>query len=159
MPRYAKSNVTIDDLKEKILSINNNTDINDALCDIYGNYAPSIVYKDLSKINFDMENIELVGEFSTPGAEDLNPFEMLGEFPVAWVSAGGDWEAPLIFVLYIGDKGELRAYIPKDGNAYNHKEKCAYGSEEDEVEFNEDDYVFDSAALRADVMNRIQVKE
>ncbi len=158
MPRYAKASVTLDDLQNKILSINNNTDLSRALYDIYGNYAPSIVYKDLSKINFDMENIELVEEFSTPGAEDLEPFEMLGEFPVAWVSAGGDWEAPLIFGLYIGDKGELRAYIPKNGNAYNHREKCAYGSEEDAVEFNEEDYVFDSAALRADVMKRIQVK-
>lgn len=158
MPRYAKSNVTIDDLKDKILSINNNMDISRALYDIYGNYAPSIVYKDLSKIDFDMENIDFVGGFDMPGTEDLEPFEMIGSFPVAWIVAGGDWEQPLVFVLYIGDNGELRAYIPKDGNAYNHKEKCAYGSEEDEVEFNEDDYVFDSDALRADVMKRIQVK-
>lgn len=121
---------------------------------------PPIVMKDLSKVNFDMENIGFVGEFNMHGTEDIEQFEMLGSFPVAWVSAGGDWEAPLVFVLYIGDKNELRAYIPKNGNAYNHKEKCAYGSEEDDVEeFNEDDYVFDSAALRDDVMKRIQVKE
>ena len=162
MSRFAKANVTIDDLKNKIMSINNNGDINDALYDIYRNYAPKIIYKDLSKINFDMENIEYVGEFSTPGTEDLEPFEMLGNFPVAWVCAGGDWEQPLVFVLYIGDKGELRAYIPKDGNAYNHKEKCAYGSEEDPDEAEnfdvENDYKFDSNKLREDVMGRIVVK-
>ena len=162
MSRYTKANQTIDDLKKKIMSINNNGDIDDALYEIYGNYAPKIIYKDLSKINFDMENIEYVGEFSTPGAEDLKPFEMLGEFPVAWVSAGGDWELPLIFVLYIGDKGELRAYIPKDGNAYDHAEKCAYGSEEDEEfmdNFDEDkDYVFNSKKLREDVKNRSKIK-
>lgn len=158
MPRYAKSNVTIDDLKEKILSLAGVEDIRDAVVELSCNF-PSVVMKDLSKVNFDMENIAFVGEFNMPGTEDLEPFEMIGSFPVAWIVSGGDWEQPLVFVLYIGDKGELRAYIPKDGNAYNHKEKCAYGSEEDEVEFNEEDYVFDSAALRADVMKRIQVKE
>lgn len=143
--------MTIDDLKEKIRALSGVEDI--CPCTL-----PSIVMKDLSKVNFDMENTEFVGAFDMPGTEDLESFEMLGSFPVAWVAAGGDWEAPLVFVLYIGDKGELRGYVPKNGNAYNHKQKCAYGSEENEEEFNEDDYVFDSDALRDDVMKRIQVK-
>lgn len=161
MSRYAKAYVTIDDLENKILETSKSTDIEDALYEL--TRAPtSILTKDWSKINLDQENVDYCGTFLTPGAEDLSEFEMLGDFPVAWVAAGGDWELPLIYVLYIGDKGELRAYIPKDGNAYNHKEKCAYGSEEDEEfmeNFDEEkEYVFDSAKLREDVKNRIQVR-
>lgn len=162
MSRYAKANLTVDELKNKILEFTGETDIQYAIWSLDKYSLPDPIKKDLSKINFDMENSDLVGEFRMPGAEKLNAFEMIGNFPVAWVSAGGDWELPLVFVLYIGDKGELRAYIPKDGNAYDHKEKCAYGSEEDE-EFmdgfdEEGEYVFDSDKLRADVMKRIVVK-
>ena len=162
MSRYAKANVTIDELKNKILEVTGETDIEDAIYSMDKFSLPRKIQDDLAKINFDMENSALVGEFGTPGAEDLSPFEILGDFPVAWGSSGGDWELPLIFVLYIGDKGELRAYIPEDGNAYDHSEKCAYGSEEDEEfmdNFDEDkDYVFNSKKIREDVKNRIKIR-
>ena len=58
----------------------------------------------------------------------------------------------MAFCLYIGEHGELRAYIPKDGNVYNFKTKAAIGnwdqeddesdSESDESDC-EDDDVFD----------------
>ena len=162
MSRFAKANVTIDDLKNKILEFTGETDIQDAIWSLDKYSLPNPIRKDLSKINFDMENSDLMGEYNMPGTEDLKAFEMLGDFPVAWICAGGDWEQPLLFVLYIGDKGELRAYIPKDGNAYNHKEKCAYGSEEDQDEsenFDESNYKFDANKLREDVIGRIVVKQ
>ena len=162
MSRFAKANVTIDDLKNKILEFTGETDIQDAIWSLDKYSLPDPIKKDLSKINFDMENSDLMGEYNMPGTEDLKAFEMLGDFPVAWICAGGDWEQPLVFVLYIGYKGELRAYIPKDGNAYNHKEKCAYGSEEDQDEaenFDESNYEFDANKLREDVIGRIVVKQ
>ena len=79
------------------------------------------------------------------------------------MNAGGDWEFPVCFVMYWDGK-ELRAYIPKDGNAWNKKQKTAYGSEEDMDE----DYEVDSEKIEekevseekifADVLKRIQPK-
>ena len=78
----------------------------------------------------DFENVEPFGTEDSythlPGLEYMEGYEMIGEgdsaFPVLWCCGGGDWEYPLVFVLYIGQKGELRGYIPEDGNVYNHKE-------------------------------------
>lgn len=165
MSRYAKANVTIDDLKNKISKVvcgDDQYSFEDAIWQ-FSKYVNSTISKDLSKVQFDDENVDLVGNFDMPGLEDMKPLEMLGDFPVAWVAAGGDWEEPIVFVLYVGDNGELRAYIPKDGNAYDHKGKCAYGNgESDEDELNDGKitgHLFDSTKLREDVKNRIVVKQ
>ena len=175
MPRYAKSNQTIDDLKALVAKACDPD--YDVPC-IYGilngsNSNATVARADLSKINVDFENVEEFGTEDSynhlPGLENLDGYEMIGSgssaFPVLWCAGGGDWELPLVFILYIGQKGELRGYIPEDGNAYNHKEKCAYGSEsnscdEDYEPVDPDDprYVFDVAAMRADVIGRIVVK-
>lgn len=154
MPRCAKSNQTIDDLKSKIESAGDLYEI------LYSGKGIKQVRDDLAKINVDFENVDYIGEYEMPGTEDLEAFEMIGDIPIAWCACGGDWEMPLVFCLYIDDSGSLRGYIPSDGNAYNHKEKCAFGSEEEEDEdFDEEnDYVFDAEKLRADVKNRIQLK-
>ena len=144
MSRYAKANVTIKDLKEKINSLGEIYDI------VYENNK---VGKDLSKIDVDFENTDYIGEFDMPGTEDLLKFEMLEDFPVAWCACGGDWQMPLIFVLYIGDTGELRGYIPKKGNAYDHKNKRAYEYENDEI-----NYQFNIDELKEDIKNRIKIK-
>ena len=110
--------------------------------------------------------MDYVGEYEMPGTEPLEHFEMIGAggtaFPVAWCACGGDWENPLAFVLYIGQKGELRAYIPKDGNVYNKKEKAAYGNNDDDPSWEDDPdnplLQFDADKLRADVAGRIMVK-
>lgn len=178
MPRYAKANQTIDDLKALVAKACDPD--YDVPC-IYGilngsnsdTTAQAKVRADLSKINVDFENVEEFGTEDSynhlPGLENLDGYEMIGSgpsaFPVLWCAGGGDWELPLVFILYIGQKGELRGYIPEDGNAYNHKEKCAYGSEpnswdEDYERMDPDDprYVFDVAAMRADIIGRIVVK-
>lgn len=170
MPRYAKPNQTIDNLKKKILEVGKKVAPDVNWDHVYGGdvayaafqtgiYRPGKIAKDLSKVEFDCENLDFASEQKFPGAEDLQDFEVLNGVPVAWISAGGDWEWPLAFVFYIGDDGSLRAYIPNDGNAYNKKTKMAFGNEEDEDEFDEDrDWIFDSDKLREDVKARIQLK-
>jgi len=86
------------------------------------------IAKDIAKVDFDFENctsMEYTENYSNypSGYRELSP-----GFHTFFVNAGGDWEFPICFVIYWGDK-KLRAYIPKDGNAWNKKEKCAYGSE------------------------------
>lgn len=169
MPRYAKAGQTVEDLKKKILEAGKKVAPDVNWDDVYGGdvayaafqtgiYRPGKIAKDLGKVNFDCENVSFASEQEFPGAEDLEDFEVLNGVPVAWCSAGGDWEFPIAFVFYIGDKGELRAYVPEDGNAYNKKTKAAYGND-DEEDFDEDrDWVFDSDKLREDVKGRIQVK-
>jgi hypothetical protein len=179
MPRYAKANQTIDDLKALIRKMAERGADGGKLtkyCDgeehplwdfFNGDWAvQNTVRDDLSKIEVDTENVDYIGEYEMPGTESLEHFEMIGTggtaFPVAWCACGGDWENPLAFVLYIGQKGELRAYIPKDGNVYNKKEKAAYGNNDDDPSWDDDPdnplLQFDADKLRTDVAGRIIVK-
>lgn len=160
MSRYAKKSLTVEDLKN---AIGKHGDIHSA---VYENPADD----DISVVNFDTENMERFGHEDSynhlPGLENLDGYEMLGKegesaFPVLWVAAGGDWELPLVFVLFIGEDGEIHAYIPEDGNAYNHEKKAAYGNNDgDPVYGDKDDtrYVFDVAKMKADIENNIIVK-
>lgn len=120
---------------------------------------------DISSVNFDTENMEQFGtEYSynhLPGLENLDGYEMLGKegefaFPVLWVAAGGDWELPLVFILFIGEDGKLHGYVPEDGNAYNHEKKAAYGNNDgDPVYGDKEDtrYVFDVEKMKGDILN------
>ena len=142
MNRYAKANVTIKELKDKIKSLGGPYEI------VYEN---NVVGEDLSKIDVDFENTGFIDEFDMPGMENLSKFEMLKEFPIAWCACGGDWQLPLVFILYIGESGELRGYIPKKGNAYDHKNKCAY-------EDDNGDYIFDVDQLRKNINKKKEFK-
>jgi hypothetical protein len=90
---------------------------------------PSQIEKDLSKVNFDWENFTNFNETISFASYPVGYRELKPGFHVFFVNAGGDWEFPVCFIFYWGD-GKLRAYIPEDGNAWNKREKCAYGSEE-----------------------------
>lgn len=178
MPRYAKANQSIKSLKALIKKSTDQAYLNDngEGCP-YGilngdDAAQKLVKKDLSKIDVDFENAEYISEYhDLPGVKSLEDFEMIGSdagaFPVAWCVCHGEWEYPLAFVLYIGQEGELRAYIPKDGNVYNKKAKAAYGNNDGDPEFEAcifDDVtdpllMFDADKLRADVAGRIEVKD
>lgn len=95
------------------------------------------ISKDLSKVDFDFENYT---SFEYPENYSNYPagyMELKPDFHTFFVNAGGDWEFPICFVLYWGDK-KMRAYIPKDGNAWNKKEKCAYGSEANPIKSDEE---------------------
>lgn len=76
------------------------------------------VGKDWSKINFSTENMDVKAERVTPDG-----------VPYLWIRAGGDWETPLVCIIYFDGK-KLRGYVPKDGNSYNHDTKAAFGNDD-----------------------------
>ena len=182
MPRYAKAGVTEEDLKARI----------DAAGGVYellnGDGITQRLIDDMKKVQFDCENVT--------DPDDEEGFEMPGFAPgyatlpngvaVCWIGAGGDWEDPLALCVYVGDDGALRAYVPKDGNAYNFKTKAAignwnaYGEHDEEVGDDEDGgeydgeydgphldevrhfglrYEFDMDKLEADAAGRIVFKQ
>ena len=92
------------------------------------------VEKDLSKVEFDMENWEAYPYKNRKSVEDAilgvqtldNGLTFLG----AW--GGGDWESPVFFIIYFDGK-KLRGYIPDTkGNPWNHKTKSAFGNNDEE---------------------------
>lgn len=79
--------------------------------------------KDLSKVEFDTENY------------DLLHFETIGDFTFRWGHAGGDWEYPVHFIIYYDGK-DIRGYIPKNGNTWCWTTKQAFGNNTPkEIEF------------------------
>ena len=89
-------------------------------------YNDTKVKKDLSKIDFDFENIDVGddGFLLNTGFRKLE-----NGFTYLLCAAGGDWETPVGFIIYWDGK-VLRGYIPTLGNTFNLKYKCAFGSEE-----------------------------
>jgi hypothetical protein len=92
---------------------------------------PAKVNDDLKKVNFDFEN----WEDSPPGYCDcagiMGFCTAPNGLPFLGVTAGGDWEYPLFFIIYWDGK-KLRGYIPTDGNMWNTDSKEAYGNSEDD---------------------------
>lgn len=107
------------------------------------------VSDDLSHIEFDNENTEI--DFDAKGFEGFNT---IGDLTFLGVLAGGDWESPIVFILY-SHGGELRGYIPEKGNHYDAKHKRAWGngdSDKDEEMMEKcDEADWDVKALRADI--------
>lgn len=143
------------------------------------------ILKDLSKIAFDLENNsinsidDLCDESKTTEytINDLkerlkqaiskcpqhaivslpNAFIQLKDYAILFCWGGGDWEYPVLFILYLDDKNRLRAYVPNKGNTFNPKYKAAFG--------NNDDYPVDNIVILPsldlifeDIKNRILVK-
>jgi len=106
----------------------------------YPYVLPKKISKDISKVSFDFENYTDFNEkygFGYPvGYKELSP-----GFHTFFVNAGGDWEHPICFILYWGD-GILRGYVPKDGNAWDKKEKRAYDDGEEHNEEINDNKIF-----------------
>lgn len=154
MSKYAKAHQTIEDLEAKI----------EAAGGLYEAIYSDNVYKDLHQINVEQFGTE--DSYSLPGLDHMNGYEMIGygdsTFPILWCAGGGDWELPLVFVLYIDQNGELRGYIPDDGNVYNHVEKAAYGNNDDDPSYEDDPddplLCFDKTKMMADVYNGIVVQ-
>lgn len=107
------------------------------------------VEDDLARVDFDGENTEI--DFDAKGFEGFNT---IGDLTFLGVMAGGDWESPVVFILYQSG-GELRAYVPDGGNHYDRKNLRAWGngdSEADEEMMEKcDDEAWDVKALRADI--------
>lgn len=79
-------------------------------------------FKRDQKITFDFENVE-----------DIEAGETSCGVPWILYMAGGDWELPVYFFLYPGEKGEPRMYIPTRGNVFHKKMKVAFGSLSDKI--------------------------
>lgn len=79
------------------------------------------------KVDFDTEN--MCTPFDIDPFGDGVGFHQLDGFAIAMCAAGGDWEIPVQFCLYIDDKDKVRLYIPTDGNTFNPYTMTAFGSE------------------------------
>lgn len=169
MTRYSKSNQTIENLKGLIWRVSGDSGEPYSILNVDITPEKETVRNDLSNINVDFENVESFDSEDSydhlPGLEALDGYEMIGDgdsaFPVLWCAGGGDWELPLVFILYMGANGELRGYIPENGNAYNHDEKAAYGNTDGDPSFGDDDprYVSDVDKMKADIANHICVQK
>jgi len=142
------SNITVEELAQKILDA---TEIQlqgnswgDAIeithptavatiyeCDNHGAFdfkrLTKVVEKDISKVEFDCENVEWeIGE----GYGGMVGFRTLSNGKaILGIDAGGDWEQPLHYIIY-WDGTQLRGYVPTDGNPYNTSTNTAYGNDE-----------------------------
>ena len=108
-----------------------------------------------SAISFDFENFTADPDepFSMPGYE-VGYGVLHSGIPVLWCAAGGDWEMPVAFCLYVGEDGGTHAYVPREGNAFNKSTNKAFGNDEnlsaDEEIDQFGEYRFDMEKLRAD---------
>jgi hypothetical protein len=89
----------------------------------------SAMEKDRKKIQFDLENFEVVDD------------GIIGcGVPYVLCFGGGDWEQPVYFFVYPEAKtGNPRVYIPARGNAFNKKLKVAFGSEDEVKTYSDND--------------------
>lgn len=122
MPRYAKK-TTIKDLENYI-----HNKYNDNWMDAATEEVPEEDYK----ILFDFENFD--DPKHTEEWANLCDYYEFKDFVVGLCCAGGDWEIPVYFALYIDNKDKLRAYVPTAGNVFNYYTKAAFGSDLDDLE-------------------------
>lgn len=112
------------------------------------------LFKDIGKIDVSFENVLLENNHRNYplGFKEL-PNGVNGYL----IMVGGDWEYPVAVFMYYDGK-DFRAYVPKDGNSYNKKYKCAYGSEPNKIDreaFKPEEHDFEK--MFKDIENRIQV--
>ena len=169
MSRYFTKKITVEELADKVWSAwQKNRFYREPQCNVSGkkpidfilNYDARISYtevtpqvsKDLDKVDFDCENMsadtsEVWGETESGkgDAKDYVGLHTLGNgLSYLGVTAGGDWETPLFFIVY-WDGENLRGYVPKDGNTWNTKNNCAFGNDEeaDEAFFKQKGWKYD----------------
>ena len=87
-------------------------------------------WKDLSKIEFYAENVEIRSPLPMNAGTGLHGIiTRPSGLSLVVGMVGGDWETPLLFVLYHDGK-TIRGYIPTKGNTFNTKTKTAWGNSE-----------------------------
>jgi len=120
MPRYAEPHATPEMIKN----------LYDELCQSYGSFvSPFYVVPEI-----DLQNIFNNDIFETPWTNDKQSksdfYEVNGTI-IALCCAGGDWETPVYFAIYIEkDRKRLRAYVPTIGNQFDFYCKTAFGSQD-----------------------------
>lgn len=111
-------------------------------------------------------------EFSTENCtcDPKEPFDMPGFFvgldalqggtPIMWFGAGGDWEAPLAFCIYLGVDDKIHACVPREGNCFNKEKNAAFGnsgmSAQYEMETLGIEYNFDQGKMREEASNALE---
>jgi len=140
MSRYAKPNQTIADIQKMI-------EDNGGLKAIVDNDKLK-VRKDLSKVDVGHDVVGFIN-WEIPTCEIMGTDD--ASFPVAWCYTQGLDELPVAFVLYIGQEGSPRAYIPLQGNNVLGHEPI---SSNKDVASSKLDY----GKMRESVVNRILIK-
>lgn len=139
MGRTFTEKITVEDLQNKISNISNRVSSINTL-------TPT-VEKDLNKVRFDMENYT-AGPDGYMGCEQITGYHTLPNgLTYLGVTAGGDWECPLFFIIYWDGK-KLRGYIPTDGNFWNTDTKTAYGSEVPENDEDDEENLSNKNSLK-----------
>ena len=134
----------------------------------------SIDFERDSKIDFDFENVLLGWNHAAYGpfcsSSVIETLLVDGkDIPFIKGCAGGDWENPVAFIIYLSNKGELRMYVPRKGNVFNRDTREAFGNDDDADEAflkkegirykdfcdHMDEVEFDEAALLEDIAARL----
>jgi len=129
MSRYFTP-LTLDEFKTKLVEKFGSLEKPDLYPTIDNIRLDKTIWDDLSKVKFDWENWDAGEEpqINYPGLLGLQTLS--NGMPYLGIWAGGDWEFPVFFIVYF-DGRKFRGYVPKDGNAWNHKTKQAYGNDSD----------------------------
>ena len=108
-------------------------------------------------INFDIENISVSDKYIkiAKGEGDLRDILGFHEekgFCYLGVSAGGDWENPLVFIFYY-DGTKFDFYVPRKGNTFNPDTNAAFGNNNDSVSDDEGSVFM----MREDYLSKIEI--
>ncbi|MDO8495996.1 MAG: hypothetical protein Q7S43_00905 [bacterium] len=86
----------------------------------------------LERVFFDFENYEYTHDSPIGQFRNLLGPRYFGKIPAVGCAAGGDWEYPVFFIIYLDhDDITLKSYIPKDGNTWNYDTESAFGNDEE----------------------------
>lgn len=172
MARYA-ARIPVTDIKQKLYDFLAVKMLKGELCEqedlddwsqddaiIYG-FAEYCIkaFNDLCKVKFSLENMTLdpndpYGDFTTDMARDWLGPQAIGDLTFIGCLGGGDWEEPVAFIIYWDGKN-FRGYVPTEGNCFDLASKAAIGTAPEGAVGRE----FDVAAMKADVAERISVKD
>ena len=84
------------------------------------------VWLDLSRVTFGTENVTDGSEFQFQMPGYKSGPDIVDGREVMWCAAGDDSDQPIAFVLFMGDEGELRGFVPNSGNCYDREHGCAW---------------------------------
>lgn len=127
---YESVPATIEQLKAAIIeSCENGGSVEDFDNCFEFDALTGIVNDDLEEVQVDFENFEFLEAYSHAPMDKVMGFHtMQNGFSFLGCMAGGDWEAPVFFILYLDVDGDLRAYFPERGNTYWVPTSQAYGN-------------------------------
>lgn len=127
MPRLAEPNVT----REQIVQFIKDWKDDESWDECEWEYdTPYIIPEKDFKIRFDFENFDAPWQESHEWDKEDTGWHEVNGTTIALCKAGGDWEYPVYFAVYLERGGKrLRAYVPTVGNCFNIYLKVALGSE------------------------------